>query len=58
MRKTIFAIMCFTVLVAIASFFVVGFGKIVDSCEKAGGVYLQKDMVCARADGSGYITDY
>lgn len=58
MRETTFAVMCFAVLVAIASFFVVGFSEIVDSCEKAGGVYLQKDMVCARADGSGYITDY
>jgi hypothetical protein len=28
------------------------------SCEKAGGVYLHKEWVCAKVDGSGYITNY
>lgn len=28
------------------------------SCEKAGGVYLHREWVCAKVDGSGYITNY
>lgn len=33
-------------------------GKIIDSCEKHGGVYVQREDVCARVDGKGFIINY